>query len=132
MTTTNPPHAVNPTVRRLERGDGPIGGVAAGLADYFNVDPTVVRLGIVATTLISGPVIPVCYVASWIIIPRSESVPMAPAAFPATAPPPPPPSAPPATAPTPAPAPAPAPSSATDSSVTDSADAPEQETGTGS
>lgn len=102
----NPPMG-NPTMRRLERGDGPIGGVAAGLADYFNIDPTVVRLGIVATTLISGPVIPVCYVASWMIIPRSESVP--------------PPPTPPSGAPTSAPAP---------SASTDISDAPEQETGT--
>ena len=78
-----------PTVRRLERGDGPIGGVAAGMADYFDVDPTLIRLGLVAGTLIGGPVIPICYLAAWIIIPRSD-VPVAPPIGTAPTPPPPP------------------------------------------
>jgi phage shock protein PspC (stress-responsive transcriptional regulator) len=71
---------VNPTppVRRLERGDGPIGGVAAGLADYFNLDVTLIRLGLVAGTLLGGPVVPICYLAAWAIIPRHGQVPIVP------------------------------------------------------
>ena len=65
-------NTVNPT-RRLERGDGPVGGVAAGLADYFDLDPTVVRIGLVAGALVGFPVVPITYLAAWMIIPRAET-----------------------------------------------------------
>lgn len=87
------------TNRRLQRGDGPLTGVAAGMADYFGIDPVIVRLGLVATTILGGPTVPVVYLAAWLIIPAADAGPEAPVA----------PSAPWATAPPPAPAPAPAP-----------------------
>lgn len=65
-------NTVNPT-RRLERGDGPVGGVAAGLADYFDLDATVVRIGLVAGALVGFPVVPITYLAAWVIIPRAET-----------------------------------------------------------
>jgi phage shock protein PspC (stress-responsive transcriptional regulator) len=100
--TLNPTPTPTPA-RRLERGDGPLGGVAAGLATYFEVDPTLVRLGLVATTLIGGPTIPIAYLAAWVIIPRPESATVT--AEPVASPPPAPPApVPPAPAP-PAPAP---------------------------
>jgi phage shock protein PspC (stress-responsive transcriptional regulator) len=77
MTTNVAP---NSTVTRLQRGDGPVGGVAAGLADYLNTDPTLIRLGLVVATLVGGPVIPACYLAAWIIIPPGGEVPIAPVA----------------------------------------------------
>lgn len=99
------------TNRRLERGDGPLGGVAAGMADYFNIDPTIVRLGLVATTLLGGPTIPIAYVAAWIIIPdgKRAAPSQAPAATttPLAAAPPPPPAPPVPAPPVPAPAPVP-------------------------
>lgn len=76
--------------RRLERGDGPIAGVAAGLANYFQVDPTMVRLGLVAASVVAFPTIPITYLAAWMIIPRADE---------------------PGVLATPAPAPAPAPTS---------------------
>lgn len=36
-------------------------GVAAGLGDYFGIDPGLVRAGFVIGTLMSGPVIPISY-----------------------------------------------------------------------
>ncbi len=64
----------NPTApRRLQRGDGPLGGVSAGVADYFDVDPALVRLAAVAVTLMTGPAIPVAYIAAWIIVPKAEA-----------------------------------------------------------
>ena len=93
MENANP----TPPVRRLERGDGPIGGVAAGLADYFNVDVTLIRLGLAAGTLLGGPVVPICYLAAWAIIPRRDQVPIVP--LEGQAPPPPVPAASPAPAP---------------------------------
>ena len=87
-------HATVTTNRRLERGDGPLGGVAAGLADYFAIDPTIVRLGLVATTLLGGPTIPIAYLAAWLIIPAAgdtSPAPTGPVTPWASAPPPPPP-----------------------------------------
>ncbi len=97
------------TNRRLERGNGPLAGVAAGMADYFGIDPTIVRLGLVATTVLGGPTVPVVYLAAWLIIPAAEApaaAPVDPAAPWATTPAP----QPPVPAPTPpvsAPAPTP-------------------------
>ena len=65
-------------VRRLYRTESPIGGVAAGLADYFTVDPVLVRLGLVAGTLIGGPIVPIGYIAAWVIIPQANPAPVAP------------------------------------------------------
>jgi len=51
----------------LNRTDGKVMGVAAGLADYTGVDPTLVRLGFVAATLLTGPVMIALYlVAAWV------------------------------------------------------------------
>jgi phage shock protein C len=40
----------------INRRDGKIMGVAAGMSDYTGVDPLLVRLGFVAAVLITGPV----------------------------------------------------------------------------
>ena len=51
----------------LNRTDGKVMGVAAGLADYAGVDPTIIRLGFVAATLLTGPVMIALYmVAAWV------------------------------------------------------------------
>lgn len=46
-----------------------IGGVCGGLAHYFNIDPTVVRLLFVITILLSFPS-PLIYLIMWIITPE--------------------------------------------------------------
>ena len=96
-TSTPPPPSLPPTpvgetrdVKRLYRTDGPVSGVAAGLADYFNVDASLIRLGLVAGTLLGGPVVPIGYVAAWLIIPQVDQAPVQPLTTPAAAPPPPP------------------------------------------
>ena len=49
------------------RSDAKVMGVAAGLADYTGFDPTLIRLGFVAATLITGPVMVLLYViAGWV------------------------------------------------------------------
>lgn len=58
--------------RRLVRGNGPIAGVAAGLADYFQVDPVLVRLGLAVSGIVAFPAVPVAYLAAWLIIPKPE------------------------------------------------------------
>jgi phage shock protein C len=50
------------------RSDAKVMGVAAGLADYTGFDPTLIRLGFVAATLITGPVMILLYViAGWVV-----------------------------------------------------------------
>jgi phage shock protein PspC (stress-responsive transcriptional regulator) len=49
-----------------------IAGVAAGLADYVGVDPTVVRVVFVALALMGGIAVPI-YLAGWLLIPNEGS-----------------------------------------------------------
>jgi phage shock protein PspC (stress-responsive transcriptional regulator) len=49
-----------------------LAGVAAGLADYFDVDPTLVRIGFVALSFMGGLAVPL-YLAGWLLIPDEGS-----------------------------------------------------------
>jgi len=49
-----------------------IDGVCAGIAEYFNVDPTLVRLGAVVLTCIGGGGI-LAYIICAVIIPRDPN-----------------------------------------------------------
>lgn len=49
-----------------------VAGVAAGLADYLDVDPTLVRVAFVALTLMGGIAVPL-YLAGWLLIPDEGS-----------------------------------------------------------
>jgi phage shock protein PspC (stress-responsive transcriptional regulator) len=49
-----------------------IAGVAAGLADYLDVDPTVVRIALVVLGLLGGIAVPL-YLAAWLLIPEEGS-----------------------------------------------------------
>jgi phage shock protein C len=49
-----------------------LGGVAAGAAEYLDVDPTVVRIALVVLALIGGLAFPL-YAAAWLFIPDEES-----------------------------------------------------------
>ena len=53
----------------INRRDAKVMGVAAGIADYSGVDPTIVRLGIVALTLVTGPVMIFLYVLAGLLAP---------------------------------------------------------------
>lgn len=53
----------------LNRSNSKIMGVAAGLADYTGVDATLVRLGFIAATLLSGPLMIVFYVLAGLLAP---------------------------------------------------------------
>ena len=48
-----------------------VGGVAAGFADYFNVDPVFVRLGFVLLGLANGIGL-LFYVICWVIVPTQD------------------------------------------------------------
>ena len=60
--------------RLLRRSlDGRIlGGVAAGLARYFAVDVTHVRIALVALSFLGGAGVPL-YLAAWVLIPAAGS-----------------------------------------------------------
>ncbi len=49
-----------------------VAGVADGLAEYFDVDTTLVRVGFVALALFGGLAVPL-YLAAWLLIPEEGS-----------------------------------------------------------
>jgi phage shock protein C len=65
--------AVTPPRRRVVRSitDKRIAGVCGGLAEYFDVDPTIVRLSWVVLSIVAGAVVfgIVAYLVAWFIIP---------------------------------------------------------------
>lgn len=48
-----------------------LSGVCAGIADYFNIDPLVVRILAVVLTIASGGLFGIAYIAMWLIIPEA-------------------------------------------------------------
>lgn len=48
-----------------------VAGVCGGIGEYFNIDPTVIRLLWVIFTLISMGAGIIAYIIAWIIIPES-------------------------------------------------------------
>jgi len=55
----------------LNREQGKVMGIAAGLADYTGVDVLLIRLGLVALTLVSGPLVILFYVLTgWLAADR--------------------------------------------------------------
>lgn len=60
--------------KKLYRLDhGMLAGVCGGIAEYFNIDPTIVRLVWAALALVWGTGI-VLYIAAAIILPRKSDV----------------------------------------------------------
>lgn len=51
----------------VNRREGKVMGVAAGISDYSGVDPTIVRLGLVALLLLTGPVVILFYVLAGLL-----------------------------------------------------------------
>jgi phage shock protein C len=55
----------------VNRSQGKIMGVAAGLGDWTGVDPLLIRLGLVAATMLVGPVVILFYVLTgWLATER--------------------------------------------------------------
>ncbi len=49
-----------------------LGGVCGGLAEYFDVDPSVVRILAVISLFLSGGITFMVYIVAWMILPKSE------------------------------------------------------------
>ena len=69
-----PPSVSGPERPALRRPyqDRMLAGVAAGLARYFDVDPTIVRIAFVVLTIVGGAGIPL-YLAGLLLIPEQGS-----------------------------------------------------------
>jgi phage shock protein PspC (stress-responsive transcriptional regulator) len=65
MTTEQP---TAPRLLRRRGDDRVLGGVASGLADYFNVDPLLVRIGFVGLMVFNGLGL-LFYLLAWLLIP---------------------------------------------------------------
>jgi phage shock protein PspC (stress-responsive transcriptional regulator)/predicted membrane protein len=76
--TPPPPPPGRPTPRKLVRhpDHGPLGGVCAGVADYLNIDPTIVRIAAIVLAF-TGPGVP-AYILAWIFVPADDGHVMAP------------------------------------------------------
>ncbi len=53
----------------INRRDAKVMGVAAGLADYTGVDPTLIRLAFIGAALLTGPLMIVFYVLAGLLAP---------------------------------------------------------------
>jgi len=77
-TTQSPPgqaagHGHSDEMRLHRRRSGRmLGGVAVGLADYFDVDPVLVRVGFVVLAFVGGLALPL-YLAGWALIPDEDT-----------------------------------------------------------
>ena len=69
---TAPPVYAAPKKLVRSTNDRKLGGVCAGLADYFEVDVTLVRVLWLLATLIPGPNILV-YIVLWIVLPQAPT-----------------------------------------------------------
>jgi phage shock protein PspC (stress-responsive transcriptional regulator) len=60
------------TPKRLTRSstDKKVAGVCGGIAEYFNIDSTLVRLIFVLATLLGGPGL-ILYIVLWIVMPEA-------------------------------------------------------------
>lgn len=62
-------------MKRLYRSktDRMIAGICGGMGEYWGVDPTLIRLGMVALVLLSGGGMILAYIVGAIIIPEKPS-----------------------------------------------------------
>jgi phage shock protein C len=73
MNTTAPHRLTRSTTDKY------VGGVAGGLGTHFGVDPTLVRVGFIVTTLITGGAGILAYFAMLAVVPREDAAPSHPA-----------------------------------------------------
>ena len=68
-----PPRATRPAFRlRRSRTDRMLGGVCGGLAESLNVDPALMRVGMVALTVLGAGAPVVIYAAVWLLAPETD------------------------------------------------------------
>jgi phage shock protein PspC (stress-responsive transcriptional regulator) len=67
--TAPPPDTASPGTLRRPLGGRMVAGVAAGVAEYLDIDPVLVRIALVVLTLCGGAGILV-YAAAWALVPE--------------------------------------------------------------
>jgi phage shock protein PspC (stress-responsive transcriptional regulator) len=69
-------------MKRLTRrpDEGRVAGICAGIAEYFDIDVTLIRLAWIVLTIFPGAIIGgvVAYVAAWLIMPVTDAPPPLP------------------------------------------------------
>ncbi len=55
---------------RLDKDENWIGGVCAGCANYFGIDPAFVRVGTVVTALFLPKAVIATYLIAWVLLSR--------------------------------------------------------------
>ena len=67
---STPPH-------RLTRSstDKYVSGISGGLGEHFGIDPTIVRVGWVFATLVTGGAALLAYAALLVVVPRDDAAP---------------------------------------------------------
>jgi phage shock protein C len=74
MTNSNAPFSnLSGKVLRRSRDQRMLSGVSGGLGEYLNVDPTLVRLGWVVLTFMTGGAAILGYVVAWVVIPEADA-----------------------------------------------------------
>ena len=70
MAKSNPPS--KPAQKRLYRStqNKVLAGICGGIADYFNVDPVLVRIIFVVLLIASFGTAAIAYLIAWVIIPK--------------------------------------------------------------
>lgn len=58
----------------LSNSNAKIAGVCGGIAEYFSIDPTVVRLATALLALFTGGIVVLAYVLAWLILPKSDDL----------------------------------------------------------
>ena len=56
----------------LDYGGRWIGGVCAGFADYFGIDPALVRVGTIITGLFFPKIVIAAYLVAWLVLDRRK------------------------------------------------------------
>jgi phage shock protein C len=74
MTNSTAPFSnLSGKVLRRSREQRMLSGVSGGIAEYFSIDATLVRLGFVVLTLITGGTALLGYLVAWVIIPEADA-----------------------------------------------------------
>ncbi len=55
----------------INRRDAKVMGVAAGIADYTGIDTTLIRLGFIAATLVTGGIVVLFYLIAGLLAPAA-------------------------------------------------------------
>ena len=58
--------------RLMRSNDNMIAGICAGIADYFDLDPTLVRVGYILLSIFTAFAGVLAYLVLWLVIPKQK------------------------------------------------------------